>query len=581
MSRAMGHLLRQWREQRGWSREQLVDVICSNYSNQVGSGKGGFQISERTIQRGESGESSPTIRKLSIWLGALQGIPEERLDSFFSNLLNFVFSESKPPSSSESIEASEASSDDTTWSEPHTAKWANIWWHKLMEFISEYHEITPEMKQFFVQEHPKPVANFFKAVSLQRALNRKKEVPNEAILLVDDEVHVLRVLSDALSDRYEVVIASSAYEALDLLKTDPVMERVGVIVSDQRMPHMSGVDFLKASNDYLPQAKKILMSAYTDMNAVIDSINKLQIFRFLQKPFAPSELQLAIEEAYHRYYEKKNNHNLVQKLATLTNDLNTQVAAQVKIYQQQNLMVRTRSRSKDRFWHTIVRDLRVPLQTFQSSHKKESEPVEDSYPNTSSEVGSTPGQWERLDRFLVQALHWSQQNAREKEVQSFPSNLMQVTQQAYNLVADAAQEKNLRVVFEIALSLHCLVDEAMLCTVLSTLLSKTIQGSPELGEIRIIATEEKEYLQIIINDTNLEPLTFFWEHPFTSSSTEPMDPHPEDLDSRFQIHLCRRSLQSHGGNLFFQHDARKGSTIILSVPKAPVLLPNEYKHSVM
>ena len=566
MSKAMGHLLRQWREERGWSREQLVDVICSHYSNQMGSGKGGIQISEKTIQRGESGKSSPTIRTLSIWLGALQGIPEERLDSFFSNLLNFVFTEPNPPTSDGSEEP-DGLSDTETWREHDTTKWANTWWHKLLEFISEYHNVSQEMKQLFVQEHPKPVAKFFKAVSIQRALHRNKSVPNEAVLLVDDEEHTLKILADALSERYEVVTALNGSKALHLLKTDPMMERIGVIISDQRMPEMSGVEFLKASCEYLPHAQRILISAYADINAIIDSINKVHIFRFLQKPFAPSELQLAIEEAYHRYYEKKKSNELEQNLAELQQHFETKVEAEVKAYQQQNQMLQMRNVSKERFWHSVARDLRLPLQPYRSSDGflRDKSDAFLSQDSPSEEATSIP--LEQLDLFLVQALRWSQENTRTEQQQPSPSNLFQATQQAYNLVAQAATSKQLRIFLEIDLSFRCLVDEAMLCTVLTTLLSSSIQAASEQGEIRISATEEKEHLQIIIHDTNLEPSTADWEHPFAA----PSQSDSINFDSRFRIHLCRRSVQSHGGNLFFQHEANKGSMTIFSVPKAPML----------
>ena len=117
--------------------------------------------------------------------------------------------------------------------------------------------------------------------------------PKARVLFVDDEPRVLTTMRMLFRSRYEVFFAESGQAALDLLKTQPV----DVIVSDQRMPGMTGIEMLRAARDLNPNAMRILLTGYSDLNAIIGSINDGEIFRFVNKPWMNDDLSTTVARA--------------------------------------------------------------------------------------------------------------------------------------------------------------------------------------------------------------------------------------------------------------------------------------------
>ena len=117
------------------------------------------------------------------------------------------------------------------------------------------------------------------------------------ILLIDDDEQVLAALQrdirSAYRNDYKVAATSSATEALDLIKElKRKHESVALIISDQRMPEMEGVDLLESANLIFPEAKKILITAYSDLEAVIKAINQVKLHYYLLKPWSQREEKL-------------------------------------------------------------------------------------------------------------------------------------------------------------------------------------------------------------------------------------------------------------------------------------------------
>lgn len=130
------------------------------------------------------------------------------------------------------------------------------------------------------------------------------------ILFVDDEENILRALRRLFTEEdCEVFIATSGTEALRLLEDH---HDIGVIVSDQRMPGMSGVDFLEKTKDLLPLSVRILLTGYADIHAVVEAINRGGAFRYITKPWNDEELVQTIKEAAGRYALVKENLRLTE-----------------------------------------------------------------------------------------------------------------------------------------------------------------------------------------------------------------------------------------------------------------------------
>ncbi len=106
------------------------------------------------------------------------------------------------------------------------------------------------------------------------------------ILVVDDESRIIRTLGRLLRPHYQTFLANSGEEALDILRNN----RIHVIVSDQRMPEMTGVELLSRVKQLSPNTTRVLLTGYSDLSAVVNSVNEGEIFRYITKPWNNDEL---------------------------------------------------------------------------------------------------------------------------------------------------------------------------------------------------------------------------------------------------------------------------------------------------
>src|SRR6478672_11073553 len=117
------------------------------------------------------------------------------------------------------------------------------------------------------------------------------------ILVVDDEPDVVKSVQDLLRLEYRVLGATRAKAAMDIMRG----EEVHVVMTDQRMPEITGVEFLRQIRGDYPEAIRLLFTGYADIRAVIDAINQGNVYRYITKPWDPEELQSIINEACDHY----------------------------------------------------------------------------------------------------------------------------------------------------------------------------------------------------------------------------------------------------------------------------------------
>src|SRR5690606_6580114 len=123
-----------------------------------------------------------------------------------------------------------------------------------------------------------------------------------SVLYVDDEENNLISFRATFRLKYKVYTALSGTEAVRLVKEN----RIDVIITDQRMPKMTGVEFLEEIIKINPEPMRILLTGYADLSAVVDAVNKGKIFHYLSKPWNEEELDETIQRAYQAYAEQKN-----------------------------------------------------------------------------------------------------------------------------------------------------------------------------------------------------------------------------------------------------------------------------------
>ena len=130
------------------------------------------------------------------------------------------------------------------------------------------------------------------------------------LLIVDDEEDILESLRLTFEDDFDVYTARSGADGLALLEDHPPV----VIIADQRMPEMSGIEFFQTAKKKYPDPIRILLTGYADINAVIDAINMGEVYRYLTKPWNAEEVKSVIRDGFDLFRLREENRILTERL---------------------------------------------------------------------------------------------------------------------------------------------------------------------------------------------------------------------------------------------------------------------------
>ena len=176
---------------------------------------------------------------------------------------------------------------------------------------------------------------------------------NYKVLAVDDEQASLNAINRTLRKEFEVVLSLNAQSALEALKK----EKIAVLLADQRMPGMTGVELFQKALQIQPNAVRILITGYTDIEATIQSINDGQIYYYINKPWEPDDLRLIVRRAaeYHQLLE--DNKQLMAELKQANERL-----------QAENIILHKEAEKKYEF-DTLVGESKAMQEVFQLMRK--------------------------------------------------------------------------------------------------------------------------------------------------------------------------------------------------------------------
>lgn len=137
------------------------------------------------------------------------------------------------------------------------------------------------------------------------------------VLYIDDEIHNLNAFKASFRRTFNVFTAESAKDALPIL----ALEDIHIILTDQRMPNMTGVEFLASILDVYPDPIRILLTGYSDLTAVVDAINRGQVYLYITKPWQEEELRQNLEKAFEVFDLRRQNKLLNENLLVVNSQL--------------------------------------------------------------------------------------------------------------------------------------------------------------------------------------------------------------------------------------------------------------------
>jgi diguanylate cyclase (GGDEF)-like protein len=150
--------------------------------------------------------------------------------------------------------------------------------------------------------------------------------------VVDDEPYILNTLSSLLGNEFEVVTADSGEAAQEAF----ARRRIDLILTDQRMPRMSGVQLLEWVRQNYPRTVRLLMTGFAELDEAVEAINRGQVFRYLFKPWHTDELLQVLHQAARTFLLERNNERLVEELRQLNQVLEERVQQRTRELEEAN-----------------------------------------------------------------------------------------------------------------------------------------------------------------------------------------------------------------------------------------------------
>lgn len=360
----------------------------------------------------------------------------------------------------------------------------------------------------------------------------------DPILLVDDEKDNLQALQRLLRGVFDVTVCSSPLEALGLMGK----KEFHVIISDQRMPHMTGVELLEKAQKICPQSTRILLTGYTDIESVIEAINRGHIYRYIAKPWDPEEFKITLKQANESYRLRKE---IEEKNKALEKSL-----AELSLL----------DKAKARFLSLISHELNTPLTVLQSFMSLLSQSQAELSKDLQKSVSALSKAVHRFSEIVSEVLTYTKlESSGNLKLQK-----VVVEGEIQKLIASIqtqADEKKIHLKYEAREQLEESFDWEKMGLALNRILTAILMRAHESNELLLKTTKQEGHLFLEVEwiGDSLPQEAF---KPFETGSSELN--HHKNLG--LSLAIAKLILEGHGGKIeCFEKDSEGKSKVRLQL----------------
>lgn len=365
------------------------------------------------------------------------------------------------------------------------------------------------------------------------------------LLIVDDEVEVLASLKSMFRRDYTVYTAHRGEDALALLRETPIH----VVVTDQRMPGMTGTDFLAKVSEEFPDVVRLMITGYADIESVIEAINRGHVYRYISKPWDPAELESMVRQAAEQY-------DLVDERKRLLREL--QEANQLK-----TAFITIAS-------HELNTPLTIVLGMLDLALAKCTDEQVCGF------LGRAQAAARRLLSLLTNTFKLLQQNEFHRSLERVTINCEELFAEIKEDMSPFSKARRQSLDFEVdppGLKIHA--SRVHLRDVLENLLTNAIKFSPDGAQVRLTAVQDGNNVTFKVIDSGVgiqpedqphvfEPLFSTWDTMRHSTGDYGYCKRGMGLG----LAIVKKFVEMHGGKIDFESTPGKGTTFQIVLPAA-------------
>jgi signal transduction histidine kinase len=378
------------------------------------------------------------------------------------------------------------------------------------------------------------------------------------LLVVDDEPEVLSSLRGLLRLDYRIITCGDGGSALEVLRS---AEEVHAIMSDQRMPGMSGVELLRQAKVVRPEATRLLCTAYADIRAVIDAINQGHVFRYLAKPWDPDELRAVVRQAV-------EHHDLIVEKNRLVIELQ---AANAKLIEANRL--------KGAFLEVASHELNTPVSVILGLIELRRIAAGDAAVADRQWVDRIGNAARRLARTVERMLKLVRSGDFGRPLERQSVAVAPLLHRAVDEINPHLELRGQTAVIEVEPGLGPIaVDPDKIADVLINLLANAVKFTPDGGTIRVTASAEPgapDWVRVSVIDEGLGvpagDQQYLFEPFFTGFDTLRHSSGDYQFGKRglgLGLWLVKTFVELHGGRVEVSSSHGQGSTFSFLLPRS-------------
>jgi len=384
------------------------------------------------------------------------------------------------------------------------------------------------------------------------------------ILFIDDEPNNLIVFKNSFFRYYNIITAESGEKGLKILEDNDIH----LVITDQKMPGMTGVQFLEKVVERYPSILRMIITAYSDIEVIIQAINKCGIYQYVLKPWDSRDLKNNIDNALKSYQLIKDNEELVGQLRASNETLEQKVLDRTQELNQKNLQLEEINSIKDKMFTIISHDMRDPmvslavlLEVLSTANQNLSEDkIEDYLLKVQSYVRDV------LD-LLNNLLQWSKSRVEGNYPDLEEVNINLIIKHNLDMFKIPANIKKIDLLpFVHEEELFVKGDEQMLNLILRNLLSNAIKFSSENSRVSINVYPEKEFIKVSVKDTGIGISEEVQQKLFKNGYSKSQRGTAQEKGAGLGLNLCKEFIEKQNGVLFVDSKEGNGSEISFTIP---------------
>jgi signal transduction histidine kinase len=399
------------------------------------------------------------------------------------------------------------------------------------------------------------------------------------VLYVDDEVENLLGFQMTLRRKFRILTASSALEALDIMAREPV----AVLVTDQRMPEITGVELIRRAKPLYPDTVFLILTGYTDYDAMVEGINTGVLSGYIAKPWDRGEVETLLSTAIERHLLSRHLRLRTRELAELNRALEAKVeerTAELRRFLESlnraNLQLAQLNHLKNEFLGVCSHDLKSPLTALGGYIDLMEERLRRGadFSHIEAMFTSLRGVLDEMGKLVNDVLDLSRLEAGKENLNLASTPLAETLDKALAILRPLAETKGLKLSVEVESGLPPLAhDAARVAQLVGNLVSNAIKFTHAGGSVSIRVNRDSVHGQRIeVRDTGIGFDPTLCERILTEGANHRRPGTAGEQSSGLGLAICHKIVSLHRGSIRAESEPGVGSLFTVHLPDLPPAL---------